>query len=425
MTAAALRPPKVPRPTPAPRTSDPALRRLAGRLLAAAPAEQARIVAEFWSGVGRSGAPMITPTATPGRYLVTFLWRDPMTCGVPLPDVLLFVNRLTDERDLARSLMSRIAGTDIWHLTYEVSSRWRAGYAFLPLDAERSLLAEGDQVRLRSALDAGRTDPFGSDTVWARGGGLRSVVSLPEAPPEPWRHLRPAVPAGRLDLRTSPDLPGYPGRRVWVHRPAGIPDGAPLPVLVLLDGDVWAQHVPFLPSLANLMADGMIPPMVTVLPDSGSRDRRWTELTDQRPVVDAIVDHLVPWATGGDGHLGITVAGASLGGLTAVAAALLRPDRVTGAAGLSSSLWWNPAGDPVPPAHRWALDCAPGPRLDLQVGLQEWVLLPPHHEFTDVLRSAGHDVTLTEFDGGHDHACWRGGLADALVRLHDAERAAA
>ncbi|MFG2780551.1 hypothetical protein ACGFY7_22220 [Streptomyces prunicolor] len=35
----------------------------------------------------------------------------------------------------------------------------------------------------------------------------------------------------------------------------------------------------------------------------------------------------------------------------------------------------------------------------------------------DTLRSAGHTVTRTEFNGGHDYACWHGALADGLVRL--------
>ncbi|MDR0593103.1 MAG: DUF3327 domain-containing protein, partial [Bifidobacteriaceae bacterium] len=44
---------------------------------------------------------------------MTFLWRD-----AEAEEVLLFVNRLTDERNLADSLMRRVAGTDVWHLSY-------------------------------------------------------------------------------------------------------------------------------------------------------------------------------------------------------------------------------------------------------------------------------------------------------------------
>jgi enterochelin esterase-like enzyme len=30
---------------------------------------------------------------------------------------------------------------------------------------------------------------------------------------------------------------------------------------------------------------------------------------------------------------------------------------------------------------------------------------------------AGRDVTYREFRGGHDHACWRGSLADGIAHL--------
>ena len=35
----------------------------------------------------------------------------------------------------------------------------------------------------------------------------------------------------------------------------------------------------------------------------------------------------------------------------------------------------------------------------------------------DVLRAREYDVAYREFNGGHDYACWRGGLADGLANL--------
>ena len=34
-----------------------------------------------------------------------------------------------------------------------------------------------------------------------------------------------------------------------------------------------------------------------------------------------------------------------------------------------------------------------------------------------VLEVQGYDLTYREYQGGHDYACWRGGLADGLIAM--------
>lgn len=414
-----LRPPKVPRPSPAPRTTDPFIAKVGQRIAELDTFGTRRLLGEFWDHHRRSGTPRVGPVDHDGTHLVTFLWRDPLVGGRPADGVVLFVNRLTDERDLARSAMDRLPGSDIWHLSVRMAGDWRAGYAFIPVEPGSTLLTETDQVLLRQLLDRGVPDPFNADRIWSRNGGERSVVSLPLAPAQPWFRPRAAVPAGLTTRHRSPDLTGYPARDVWVHRPAGVPTDAPLPVLLLLDGEVWAEHVPIAPTLANLTAAGLLPPMITVMPHGGTREQRWQELIGDRAVIDTLADDLLPAILGRRPDT-VTVAGVSLAGLTAVAAALLRPDRFTAAACLSGSLWWTEdrldAAEPT--LHRWAREAPPGARFDLQVGTQEWVLTGPHRDLARVLQDHDHPVRLTEYNGGHDFACWRGGLADALLRLH-------
>jgi enterochelin esterase family protein len=64
------------------------------------------------------------------------------------------------------------------------------------------------------------------------------------------------------------------------------------------------------------------------------------------------------------------------------------------------------------------------PRLPLhcylEVGLQEWVLLPLARHLRDVLVAREYPLTYAEYNGGHDFACWLGGLADGLRALQDA-----
>lgn len=45
------------------------------------------------------------------------------------------------------------------------------------------------------------------------------------------------------------------------------------------------------------------------------------------------------------------------------------------------------------------------------------MLLPQNRHLRDVLTARGYDLAYREFNGGHDYACWRGGLADGLAHL--------
>lgn len=56
-------------------------------------------------------------------------------------------------------------------------------------------------------------------------------------------------------------------------------------------------------------------------------------------------------------------------------------------------------------------------RFYVEVGLQEWLLLTQSRHLRDVLTARGYDLEYREFNGGHDYACWRGGLADGLAHL--------
>jgi len=104
----------------------------------------------------------------------------------------------------------------------------------------------------------------------------------------------------------------------------------------------------------------------------------------------------------------VAVAGQSLGGLTALRAGLLRPDRIGNVISHSASLWQDDL------AAECAAAAGSGLRIHLAHGSQEWVLAGPHHDLAARLRAAGLEVDAVEQNGGHDYAWWRGGIADGL-----------
>ena len=56
-------------------------------------------------------------------------------------------------------------------------------------------------------------------------------------------------------------------------------------------------------------------------------------------------------------------------------------------------------------------------RLFLEAGTTERNLLGQNRRMRSVLEGQGYDLTYREYQGGHDYACWRGGMADGLITL--------
>ena len=64
-------------------------------------------------------------------------------------------------------------------------------------------------------------------------------------------------------------------------------------------------------------------------------------------------------------------------------------------------------------------------RFYLEIGLLEKAIgydgLLVNRYMRDVLQARGYDVTYSEYNGGHDYICWRGSLADGLIKLTQRE----
>ncbi|SES01511.1 enterochelin esterase [Streptomyces qinglanensis] len=414
------RPPRLPRPQPVPRLPEP------GVPLPRRPAS----AADFWAGVRRRGTPLLAPDphGSPEHRAVTFLWRgSPATRAVQV-----LPNKLTDPRAPEGNLMTRAPGTDIWHWTVRLRDDWRGTYVFHVDDGGGP--APEDPAYWPWLRRTRRTDPHNPHTLPARWSGEPvSCAELPAAPAADDWLPRPGVARGTVTEHTLPSAHLGGARRVWLYAPPpgdrrpAAPDNASapdtgLPVLVLLDGEHWQPRLGLAHLLDNLVADGRIPPLAAVLPDSVDAATRWRELTCRPAFAAFLAGELLPWAATllplTDDPARTLVAGQSLGGLTAAYAALRAPHRFGNVLAQSGSFWW-----PDGPSAEWLTGrIAAGPRLPirfrLSFGTQEWVALPAARRLRDALAAAGYaDAVHREFNGGHDYLCWRTELADGLVEL--------
>ncbi|WP_242483359.1 enterochelin esterase [Streptomyces sp. HSG2] len=374
--------------------------------------------AEFWLRAEREGTPLVEPDeeGDPAYRLVTFVWRD--VPERPVGDVLLLVHTVTDRDrhagDLTPHLMRRVEGTDVWALSHRLRADHRASYQFLPGRGGRAELLRTDRASWRAALDRAVPDPLSRTPALPSSGARRpaSVLSLPSAPPQPYVDGPREARGGSVERHLS-------GRRVVAHLPAGRP---PTAVAVLLDGEMWGPVLDVGSTLDRMHEAGALPSTAALLVDT--MERRMADLSCSEAFVDWLADDLLPWAAAEFGTplraARTVVAGQSAGGLTAAFAAYRRPDRFGLAASQSGSFWW-PEDDPERGAEWLTRQYARGERrqvrLWMEVGLQEWLLLAENRRLRNVLRARGYEVEYREFNGGHDYACWRGGLADALASL--------
>lgn len=449
MTASTrLTPPKLPRPQRAPLATSPTLAAMHQRLLER-PQLASQLQAQLWQQVTSTPLLEADPTQE-GKYLVTFLWRG------AAHSVLLFVNRLTDEKNLADSYMQRLPGTDTWYLTYRMDGDWRASYCFLPAPAAaQAPWLQGSQVRLRQALDGGLPDPHNPVTCTNRRGFVQSVVSLPLAPAWPlgeWPVFSDDAAAGGLDagrLDASEDRDGTGelgagrgdadagrlnagrvdvvadldtlGRQIWVYTPALISRSQSWPVLLVLDGEVWLKRHHLHLALVQLMQAGLIAPAYMVFIDSGGTEQRWQELGDSESDFGGYLSgQLLNWLKT---HYAISpkpadrvVIGQSLGALTVLRTLVAYPQLIGAGISQSASLWQDVLFNELNALDATQTPLA-GTRAWIEVGSQEWILAPLQPKAVHQLRKAGMQVKDMVYNGGHDYACWRINLASALMQL--------
>lgn len=335
---------------------------------------------EFWAAA-EAEAPASIPDGD-GGWLTLFLWRgSPATIGFeswsePVP-------------------LRRWADTDCWYAEVRMPARLRVTYQFL-------------------ADDEAHADPF--NPVGA--GGDRSIAATPDAPAQPhWPVVGAAdvLPVPRTRIRWNSERLG--GRRtVRVH-----PVGGGGPVVLLLDGDDWLYLHPAMTAFDSAVASGEMPAVTLVFVPVKDRE---AEFGCAPGLWEAVRDELLPLVaeSGVPADLDrLVVAGQSLGGLSAVYAALEFPELVSRVACQSGSFWWTPGaldlpdplGGPVGGTIAARLRERPdlsGLRVAFDVGEHETSMLP-HCELTETLAvRTGATVRVARSASGHDRAGWRHAL---------------
>jgi enterochelin esterase-like enzyme len=391
---------------------------------------------KFWKEISEQGAPIIEPAADRDHdMLVTMLWRArEETRNV-------FVFRLGD----VSKPMARLLDTDLWYKTFRLQKGARFIYQFaanLPDPKDWRGI-----TRFEGALRNDSLNPFQFAEHYNEfnpyEGNSFSAVELPSAEPQSWNVVRPNVPTGRVQRdKFRSKLLGNE-RPIWIYTPHGYAAGKkPYGLLVLTDGGQYVNTARVATTLDNLIAAGLIPPLVAVMVENPDR---WRELSCNSSYADFLAQEIVPWARANyhatDRPEQTIIGGTSLGGLQAAYVGLKHAEVFGNVLSQSGAFGWKPDGEKEP---EWLnRQFAASPRLplhfSLEAGLLEgtwwWrdlmaklpnappanlidpTLLAANRNLRDTLQSKRYSVHYTEFNGNHTLFNWRGTLASHLIAL--------
>jgi enterochelin esterase-like enzyme len=384
----------------------------------------------FWKDIEERGAPIIEPAPDSDReMLVTMLWRaKEETKNV-------FVFRLGD---VSKS-MARLLDTDLWYKTFRLQKGARFIYQLAP-NLPDPKTWQGI-LRFAGVIRNDPLNPFQFsehyDEFNPYEGNSFSAVELPGAEPQVWNIARPKVPAGQVQRIKFASKALNNERNVWVYTPHGYSaDKKPYGLLVLTDGGIYINTVRVATTLDNLIAAGLIPPLVAVMVDNPNR---WRELSCNPTYADFLAQEIVPWARANyhatDNPEQTIIGGSSLGGLQAACIGLKHSEVFGNVLSQSGSFDWKPAAEKD---WEWLnRQFAASPRLPLrfsmEAGLMEgtwwWRFLPQrdptpqppllmvNRNLRDTLQSKGYSFHYTEFNGNHGMLNWRGTLASHLIAL--------
>ena len=380
----------------------------------------------FWKEIDQSGTPMIEPAAGNDReVLVTILWR----AKEETRNVFVFQLPGVDKP------MARMLDTHLWYKTFRLQKGARFIYRFAT-----NLPDPKEWTSLGRFVNAMRTDPLNPLQYAERANELNpyevtffSAAELPSAESQFWSVARPKVPTGRVqrDTFTSKLLGNQ--RPIWVYTPRGYAAGKkPYGLLVLSDGGLYLNSARVATTLDNLIAAGLIPPLVAVMVDNPDRFR---ELACTPAYADFLAQEIVPWVRANyhatDRPEQTIIGGMSLGGLAAAFVAFKHPEVFRNVLSQSGSFWWKPDDEKD---FEWLThQFAASPRLPLRFSFEAGLLentgggppgrpWPPpmlvaNRNLRDTLQSKGYSIHYTEFNGNHTPFNWRGTLASHLIAL--------
>ncbi|EAM1289245.1 esterase family protein [Salmonella enterica] len=377
------------------------------------------------NNVGSVEIPLIKEVINdPEHREVTFLWRSEKI----LQSVYIRLNRITDKKNIRTGLMRHVPSTDFWILTLKLPASYRGSYSFIEVPQGMS---EDDISQLGGRFSSlpGQPDPFNKEPeINIRGFG-ESVLSLDQAPKQnEW--TQNSIQSDGVLTTSYHSIAGHE-RRVRFYIPK-LFSTIPLGLLVLPDAEIWFDRIGITRAIDIAINTGRIAPLAVLGIDNINESDRVKILGGHKEFIIDISRTLLPsihqenpdiiWA----GRSKTILAGQSLGGVTALMAALCVPDTFGTIISHSPSMWWSPERNTptmfTENDNSWVSEMllSNNPKdvhIQLAVGSLEGATVYHVNHLHQSLLNSGVSSELSVYTGGHDYAWWRGAIIDGLAGL--------
>lgn len=376
---------------------------------------------EFWNNVVTNGAPLIEEIDDDSEnVLVTFVYK----ADEEIENVVLMPPIGRD--NLLENKMERLLETNLWYITYKVRNDVRFKYSLSVNDS----LDDDDWTKrweelIYDKLNKNRLTFKGED---GKEDEIESYVIMPKAKEHFWVKERNGSYKGKIHEHQLHSESLEKNRRIRIYTPYGYSkSNKAYKFLILTDGDEYINILSAITVLDNLIAEGKIPPIITIFIDS-SEETREEELSCDDAFTDVIIKDLIPWVRK-NYNISINaneaiIGGLSVGGLTAAYLGLKHSEVFGNVLSQSGSYWYKRENYEGSPLDCWistefeAINRLPL-KFYLNVGVLEHTqgMIGTNIKLKEVLISKGYTVHFEYFNSGHDYLCWGETLANGLISL--------
>jgi enterochelin esterase family protein len=251
--------------------------------------------------------------------------------------------------------------------------------------------------------------------------GAHSVLEFPGYAPPAW--LTAPIEPGRTTALMVRALELRRPMPITIWSPADCPAGAALPMLVLHDGPEFDRLASLTRFAAAMIASGRLPAYRVALLGPGDRNRWYAASPAYARALSGLAMPAIRDAVAVHGS--VALAGASLGALAALHAAVTQPG-IADTLFLQSGSFFRPdldaeersfGGFPAVTDFVASLDSSgPALRIGMTCGLGE-ENLANNRQMARRLTELGHDVTFHEVPDAHTYVGWRDAFDPYLVDL--------
>lgn len=374
----------------------------------------------WWNTVKKLGSPLVN--LQKNKALCTFIWRS----SELKESLFVYIDIYSQSPSIYQkwNRFSRIAGTDVYFFEIELPLAWAGSYVVVTASEEAP---ETDCAATRRAWwqtqlkQSAQIDPFNQHRFYT--GHLARYINQIQL--ESTNFLIDDYPITKTFQWSSRLCQQDYLVDIFISHQSTQED---LPLVILLDGQIWSRELSILPEIQHLTDSNKIRPAVYVFVHSLNSQQRQQDYGCHDAFSQALVDELIETLLKEYSFISktdITLCGQSLGGLCTLHSALLFPTIFTSLILQSGSYWWSDfsnstlgqkyKGNILELLQNRSHPLSKTTQIYISAGMYETDMRDDALQLYQQLQSF-NQVSFHSFSGGHDAVNWRTDLLKALQK---------